>query len=272
MYFDLSSNNFNFTSNIIIVNFDELKEYLDFKADQYNNPSFITPDPIQIPHRYNLKEDIEISSFLVSTIAWGNRKMIINSCNKMMELMGNNPYDFVMHASDDQIESIESFVHRTFNAEDFRFFIRSLRNIYINYGGLEPIFTKNNGKTLQPNITNLKQIFFEINHPSRTTKHISDPSKGSSSKRINMFLRWMIRNDNKGVDFGLWQSVSPALLSCPLDVHSGNVARYFNLLNRKQNDQKAVLELDENLRKFDSTDPVKYDFALFGLGVFEGVK
>lgn len=254
------------------MNFDELKEYLDFKANQYNNPNFITSDPIQIPHRYKLKEDIEIAGFLASTIAWGNRKMIINSCNKMMDLLGNNPFDFVMNATDNQIESIDSFVHRTFNSEDFRFFIRSLRNIYLHHGGLEAIFTTNNGESLQPNITELKKLFFAIDHPLRTTKHVSDPLKGSSSKRINMFLRWMVRNDNKGVDFGLWKTVSPAILSCPLDVHSGNVARYLSILDRKQNDQKAVLELDKSLRQFDPTDPVKYDFALFGLGVFEGVK
>lgn len=254
------------------MNQSELKEFLDFKADQYNNPNFIESDPIQIPHRYNLKEDIEISGFLASTIAWGNRKMIINSCNKMMELLGNSPYDFVMHADTNKIESIDSFVHRTFNSEDFRFFINSLRNIYANHGGLESIFTTNNNESLQPNISDLKRIFFNIDHPKRTTKHISDPLKGSSSKRINMFLRWMIRDDNKGVDFGLWKSISPSLLSCPLDVHSGNVARYLNLLSRKQNDQKAVQELDQNLRNLDALDPVKYDFALFGLGVFEGIK
>jgi len=254
------------------MNFEELKEYLDFKSDQYNNPNFIESDPIQIPHRFNLKEDIEISAFLASTIAWGNRKMIINSCNRMMELLGNSPYDFVMNANTSQIESIDNFVHRTFNSEDFRFFINSLRNIYANNGGLESIFATNDNQSLQPNISDLKRLFFVIDHPKRTTKHISDPLKGSSSKRINMFLRWMIRDDNKGVDFGLWKSVSPSLLSCPLDVHSGNVARYLNLLSRKQNDQKAVQELDQNLRKLDALDPVKYDFALFGLGVFEGIK
>nr|WP_297309056.1 TIGR02757 family protein [uncultured Flavobacterium sp.] len=254
------------------MNTTELKEFLDFKADQYNNPNFIESDPIQIPHRYNLKEDIEISGFLASTIAWGNRKMIINSCNRMMDLMGNNPYDFVLNASDSNLEDIEHFVHRTFNTEDFKFFIKSLRNIYLNHGGLENLFISNNGESLQPNITEFKNVFFEINHLSRTTKHVSDPAKGSSSKRINMFLRWMVRNDNKGVDFGIWKNVSPSLLSCPLDVHSGNVARHLNILTRKQNDAKALFELDSSLRKFDPKDPVKYDFALFGLGVFEGIK
>lgn len=254
------------------MNFEELKDYLDFKADQYNNPNFIESDPIQIPHRYKIKEDIEISGFLAATIAWGNRKMIINSATKMMDAMGNNPYDFVMNATNNQIDSIDNIVHRTFNSEDFRYFIKSLRNIYQNHGGLENVFAANNSINLQNRISAFKQIFFEIDHPLRTTKHISDPLKGSSSKRINMFLRWVSRNDKKGVDFGIWKSILPSELSCPLDVHSGNVARTLGILNRKQNDQKALQELDEALRKFDSKDPVKYDFALFGLGVFEGIK
>lgn len=254
------------------MNFEELKEFLDFKADQYNNPNFIESDPIQIPHKYKIKEDIEISGFLASTIAWGNRKMIINSATKMMDAMGNNPYDFVMNAKKEQIDTIDSIVHRTFNSEDFRFFIKSLRNIYKNHEGLEKVFSSNAALNLQNRISNFKKVFFEINHPIRTTKHISDPLKGSSSKRLNMYLRWLSRKDNKGVDFGIWQSISPSELSCPLDVHSGNVARSLGILKRKQNDQKAVQELDEALRKFDPEDPVKYDFALFGLGVFEGVK
>ena len=171
------------------MNFEELKDYLDFKADQYNNPNFIESDPIQIPHRYKVKEDIEISGFLAATIAWGNRKMIINSATKMMDAMGNNPYDFVMNATNNQIDSIDNIVHRTFNSEDFRYFIKSLRNIYQNHGGLENVFAANNSINLQNRISAFKQIFFEIDHPLRTTKHISDPLKGSSSKRINMFKR-----------------------------------------------------------------------------------
>jgi len=254
------------------MEFQELKEYLDFKANQYNNPNFIESDPIQIPHSYKIKEDIEISGFLASTIAWGNRKMIINSATKMMNAMGNNPYDFVMNAKNEQIDSIDNIVHRTFNSEDFRYFIKSLKNIYVNHGGLEKVFSNNAHLNLQHRISNFKKIFFEIDHPIRTTKHISDPLKGSSSKRLNMYLRWLSRKDTKGVDFGIWKSISPSELSCPLDVHSGNVARTLGILNRKQNDQKALQELDAALRKFDPTDPVKYDFALFGLGVFEGIK
>lgn len=254
------------------MNFTELKEYLDFKADQYNHPNFIESDPIQIPHKYTLKEDIEISAFLAATIAWGNRKMIIKNAHKMMEAMGNSPYDFIMTATNNQIAAIDHIVHRTFNSEDFRFFITSLQNIYHVHGGLETVFSRATDSHLHTSISAFKKVFFEIDHPQRTTKHISDPSKGSSSKRINMFLRWLVRKDTKGVDFGIWTKISPAQLSCPLDVHSGNVARSLGILKRKQNDVKALFELDAALRKLDAVDPAKYDFALFGLGVFEGVK
>ena len=252
-----------------MMNRNELKDFLEEKVALYNNPNFIESDPIQIPHLYTLKEDIEISGFLAATIAWGNRKMIINNAKKMMDLMGNSPYDFVMNHSELQLETLERFVHRTFNGNDFMGFVKGLQHIYNNHGGLETVFSKQNA-TMQHTISEFKQLFFEIPHETRTEKHISDPLIGSAAKRINMYLRWMVRNDNKGVDLGIWKSISPSLLSCPLDVHSGNVARKLDLLTRKQNDAKAVAELDENLRKLDPNDPVKYDFALFGLGVFEG--
>ena len=251
------------------MNRSELKEFLDEKVELYNNPNFIESDPIQIPHLYSLKEDIEIAGFLAATIAWGNRKMIINNAKKMMELMGNSPYDFVMSHTDSQLEKLESFVHRTFNGQDFIGFTKGLQHIYQNHNGLEAIFSKQN-PTMQHTISEFKQSFFEIPHLTRTEKHISDPLNGSAAKRINMYLRWMVRNDNKGVDLGIWKTISPDLLSCPLDVHSGNVARKLELLSRKQNDAKALAELDKNLRSLDANDPVKYDFALFGLGVFEG--
>jgi uncharacterized protein (TIGR02757 family) len=248
----------------------ELKLFLDEKVLEYNNPIFIESDPIQIPHLYSQKEDIEIAGFLAATIAWGNRKMIIKNAHKMMELMGNSPYDFVMNHQEHHLDSLDGFVHRTFNSVDFSYFIKALNHIYTKHQGLEEIFNLNATKnSLQPAIHQLKKVFFEINHPQRTMKHISDPLKGSAAKRINMFLRWMVRNDKTGVDFGIWKSLSPALLSCPLDVHSGNVARKLGLLTRKQNDAKALAELDASLRKMDKNDPVKYDFALFGLGVFE---
>ncbi|WP_028871299.1 TIGR02757 family protein [Psychroserpens burtonensis] len=248
----------------------ELKEFLDSKVLQYNNSEFIESDPIQIPHQYKLKEDIEISGFLTSSIAWGNRKMIIKNANRMMELIGNSPYDFVMNHQEHDLDNFEGFVHRTFNSVDFKYFIKALKHIYTNHNGLENIFQSNSTKdSLQPSIHQLKKLFFEIPHPERTTKHVSDPFKGSASKRINMYLRWLVRNDNTGVDFGIWKNISPSQLSCPLDVHSGNVARKLGLLNRKQNGGKALAELDFNLRELDPLDPVKYDFALFGLGVFE---
>ena len=248
----------------------ELKAFLNEKAEQYEHPKFLEADPIQIPHQFTLKEDIEISAFLTATIAWGNRKSIINNSIKMMELLGNSPFDFVCNHQKKDLKPLEIFVHRTFNGTDFQFFITALNNIYQNHGGLESIFHGYQGKTsLQPAISKLKESFFEIQHQQRTQKHVSDPLKGSAAKRINMFLRWMVRPEDKGVDFGLWDRISPSKLSCPLDVHSGNVARKLKLLKRKQNDAKALAELDKNLRKLDSSDPVKYDFALFGLGVFE---
>jgi uncharacterized protein (TIGR02757 family) len=252
------------------MNYSELKDFLDEKVNQYNNLDFIDSDPVQIPHLFSLKEDVEIAGFLSATIAWGNRKMIIKNAHKMMDLMGNAPYDFVMSHKESDLERLESFVHRTFNGQDFASFIRSLQHIYKNHNGMEAVFLRNQESlSMQKSISEFKKVFFEIPHPHRTQKHISDPLNGSAAKRINMYLRWMCRQDNKGVDLGIWKSISPASLSCPLDVHSGNVARKLSLLTRKQNDSKALSELDKNLRLLDDKDPVKYDFALFGLGVFE---
>ena len=248
----------------------ELKEFLDAKVIQYNHPEFLESDPIQIPHLFTLKEDIEISAFLTATIAWGNRKSIISNAHKMMELMDHAPYDFIQNHQEDDLDKLQNFVHRTFNGVDLVYFVKSLKNIYQYRGGLEGVFTSNiNKKSIQPAISKFKEVFFEIPHPKRTTKHISDPIKGSAAKRINMYLRWMVRDNTTGVDFGLWKDIPTSILSCPLDVHSGNVARKLGLLKRKQNDAKALVELDQSLRKLDSKDPVKYDFALFGLGVFE---
>ena len=248
-----------------------LKEFLDEKVLLYNNPNFIESDPIQIPHLFSVKEDIEIAGFLSATIAWGNRKMIINNAKKLMNIMGDSPYDFVMEHEEHHLEKLEYFVHRTFNGGDLKTFVKALQHIYTNHGGLEAVFAKNqNALSMQNSISEFKKIFFETEHLQRTTKHVSDPNNGSAAKRINMFLRWMVRQDQKGVDFGIWKSISPSQLSCPLDVHSGNVGRKLGLLIRKQNDGKALMELDINLRKLDANDPVKYDFALFGLGIFEG--
>ncbi|MCX2681711.1 TIGR02757 family protein [Galbibacter sp. EGI 63066] len=248
----------------------ELKEFLDEKVAYYNHPRFVETDPIQVPHRFQQKEDIEIAGFLASTIAWGNRKSIIKNASGMMELMGNTPFDFVMSHKEEHLEGLLPFVHRTFNGHDFIQFIKSLQHIYKNHGGFEAVFAKHAEKdSMQSAISKFKTIFFEKEHLARTKKHVSDPLKGSAAKRINMYLRWMVRPNETGVDFGIWNSLSPAQLSCPLDVHSGNVARKLGLLKRKQNDAKALAELDKSLRKLDASDPVKYDFALFGLGVFE---
>lgn len=249
---------------------NELREFLDQRVDIYNRPSFIGLDPISIPHRFTQREDIEISGFLAATIAWGNRVAILRSADRMMEIMGNSPYDFVINHRDDDLKCIDGCIHRTFFAEDFIYFIEALKYLYLEKGGMEEIFARHQtSDSLQHAIHEFRRIFFELPHNVRTERHVSDPYKGSAAKRINMFLRWMVRKDDRGVDFGLWPSVSPSALSCPLDVHSGNVARRLGLLTRRQNDAKSVEELDRKLRAMDPADPVKYDFALFGLGVFE---
>ena len=249
---------------------EEIISFLNYKSNQYNNIKFIETDPIQIPHLFNKKEDVEISGFLTSTISWGNRKSIIKSAEKLIELLDHSPYDFILNHKKRDLDTLKPFVHRTFNGIDLIQFVKSLKHIYRNYNGLEEIFRNNiKDDSLQYAIHKMRKIFFEIPHTNRTKKHISDPMRGSAAKRINMFLRWMVRDDTRGVDFGIWKSISPKYLSCPLDVHTGNVARKLGLIQRKQNDHKAVMELDKKLREFDLIDPVKYDFALFGLGVFE---
>jgi uncharacterized protein (TIGR02757 family) len=254
----------------MLLNTNDLRSFLDEKVNQYNTSEFINLDPVQIPHMYSEKEDIEIAGFLAATISWGNRVSILKNAKRMMVLLGNSPYDFICNHKDTHLQNVNRFVHRTFNGTDLICFIKALNYLYQNQNGLEGVF--NNNKTndsLQPAIHQLKQMFFSIPHPERTQKHLSDPMKGSAAKRINMFLRWMVRKDKSGVDFGIWKNISPSILSCPLDVHTGNVSRKLGLLNRNQNDAKAVAELDTNLRRLDCVDPVKYDFALFGLGIYE---
>jgi len=249
---------------------DELKDFLDIRVAQYNHPDFIELDPIQIPHLYKDKEDIEIAGFLTATISWGKRVSIIKNAHKMMKLMGNSPFDFLLNHREEHLARMDGFVHRTFNSTDLLFFIYALKHLYVNKGGLEGIFQEHQAETsLQLAIHQLKKEFFSLPHPDRTTKHLPDPLKGSAAKRINMYLRWMIRKDEAGVDFGIWKGITPSKLSCPLDVHTGNVARKLGLITRKQNDSRTVEELDAALRGFDPVDPVRYDFALFGLGVFE---
>lgn len=248
-----------------------LRELLEDSHERFNRPDFIPDDPIRIPHRFSRKEDIEISGFLVALIAWGRRDIIIRSSENLMDRMDWAPFDFVMNAEEEELERLAGFVHRTFNQEDAIALVLSLRGAYEEHGGLEGIFSKGITPTSNSSfdaIMNARGVLSSGDHfPVRTNKHLANPSKGSSAKRINMYLRWMVRNDRKGVDFGLWSSISPALLICPLDVHTGNVGRELGLLSRKQNDWKAALELTESLRKFCPEDPVKYDFSLFGIGV-----
>lgn len=252
------------------MNRAEIASFLEEKSSLYNHPKFIESDPIQIPKKFHLKEDIEISAFLVSSFAWGNRKSIINNGNKLMQRLGNSPYDFILSYKNTHNKYLKDFVHRTFNEIDLAYFIEALQNIYMNHGGLEYVFTQNQSKnSTKESIIVFRELFFELSHPKRAQKHISNPLKNSACKRIHMFLRWMIRNDQKGVDFGLWKDIPMGSLSCPLDIHSGRVARKLKLLKRPQNDGKALDELDKSLRKIDPNDPVKFDFALFGLGAFE---
>ena len=248
-----------------------LKEFLNEKADKYNHPDFIQTDPIQIPHLFNDNANREISGFFAATIAWGQRTTIIKNMYQLMNLMDNAPYEFILNFKTNDLGRFSHFKHRTFNGEDCVFFIRSLRNIYLKHGGLGNLFQKLylQHKNIVEVLSHFRNLFFEISHPDRTQKHLANVLKGASAKRLNMYLRWFVRNDNHGVDFGLWDKIPMSSLYIPLDVHTGNVARKLGLLKRKQNDWKAVNELTESLRKFDPVDPIKYDFALFGLGVFE---
>jgi uncharacterized protein (TIGR02757 family) len=250
---------------------EELKSFLDEKVQHYNNPSFITADPIAVPHRFTKKQDIEIAGFFAATIAWGNRKSILANANALMERMDNAPHDFILNHTKADLEVLNGFVHRTFQEEDVKFFAQRLQDMYQTFGSLENVFIPELDETHMHNVlTRFHKLFFAVPHPKRTLKHVANPAKKSAAKRLHMFLRWMVRNDNAGVDLGIWKKISPRVLSCPLDVHSGNVARAVGVLERKQNDLAAVKELDAKLRTLDPNDPVKYDFALFGLGVFEG--
>jgi len=250
----------------------DLKKLLDELAELYNRPAFIESDPICIPHQYSRREDIEIAGFLTAAISWGNRKMILRNAKYMMQLLDDSPFEFVSGASEKEMRVIGRFVHRTFNSTDFIYFLRSLQNIYVHKGGLENVFmTCQSCVSLKTVIHEFHEIFFELPHEKRTQKHVSDPFRGSAAKKLNMFLRWMVRKDDCGVDFGIWENISPSQLFIPLDLHAGNTARKLGLLERKQNDWKAVEELTGVLRTFDPDDPVKYDFALFGAGVSKSI-
>lgn len=257
-----------------MVNLSQVKDLLEHKVVAFNSQDFdfISTDPIQIPHLFSRREDIEISALLIATIAWGNRTSIIKNGKSLVKIMENNPHEFVLNYSPEIIKD-SSFVHRTFNTTDLDFFFRALQNIYKNLGGLESVFRIHKEHPgVKGRIINFRNTMLSTPHEKRSEKHLSNPEKNSSAKRLNMFLRWMVRKDNQGVDFGIWNSIKSSELYLPLDVHTGNVARKLGLLSRKQNDWKALEELMSNLKKMDKNDPVKYDFALFGLGAFEGLK
>ena len=254
------------------MNKKELKSFLDEKYILYNQPKWVEDDPISIPHGFSKKQDIEISGFLAAIIAWGNRKSILKNAERLIQIMEYAPHDFIVNHTTDDLEKCNGFVHRTFNENDLKYFLMALQRLYKEHKSMDDLFRTliGNEPFSQSVLSHFKAYFFEVDHPFQRKKHLSDPEKNSAAKRVNMFLRWMVRKDQQGIDFGIWNSISPADLSCPLDVHSGNVGRKLGLLKRKQNDAKAVKELDDSLRRLDPEDPVKYDFALFGLGVYEG--
>lgn len=256
-------------------NLNDLKKFLDKKVIQFNNPEFIKDDPVCLPHLFRKKQDIEIAGFFAATFAWGIRKTIIKKGTQLFQLMDNAPYDFCLHHTDDDLKKLEGFCHRTFNDTDLLYFISFFKQHFSKNSSLESAFfnkkTFNSGNNVIENSLNyFNEYFFSLEDvPQRTRKHVASPKKNSSCKRLNMFLRWMVRNDNKGVDFGIWKKIKPSELICPVDVHVARVSRRFNLLKRKQVDWMAAVELTEKLKKFDKNDPVKYDFALFGLGILE---
>jgi uncharacterized protein (TIGR02757 family) len=248
-----------------------LGEFLEEKVNMYNRTEFIRDDPIQVPHQFQRQENIEIAAFLTATIAWGRRDTIIRNALDLMSRMDHDPYEFLMNLKKSDLNVFNGFRHRTFNEQDCHFFIWSLHEIYKNKIGLYQVFLDGYGekRSIKHAILGFRDIFFGIKHSLRTEKHLANPLAGSAAKRLNMFLRWMVRKDDAGVDFGIWEEIDPAHLYLPLDLHTGRVARKLGLLNRKQNDWKAVEELTGVLRGFDPSDPVKYDYALFGLGIFE---
>ena len=287
----------------------DLKAFLDSKVEQYNRPDFIDNDPIVIPHRFTVQQDIEIMGFFASILAWGQRKTIINKCTELIERMDGAPYDFILNHQDSDLQNLLDFKHRTFNDTDLLYFISFLEHHYSEYDSLEDAFLpavtglrkprvfrkefmdeRNSSTaisnasptcyaselsvkplTIEDALNHFRAYFFSLpDFPPRTIKHISSPMQRSTCKRLNMFLRWMVRKDDAGVDFGIWEQLSPSILICPCDVHVERVARHLNLISRRQTDWQTALELTERLREFDAEDPVKYDFALFGLGV-EGV-
>ncbi|MDQ3550691.1 MAG: TIGR02757 family protein [Bacteroidota bacterium] len=249
---------------------NKLKDFLNKKVDEYNQPSFIQSDPISVPHRFSKKQDIEIAAFFASIFAWGNRTIIINKTTQLMELMGNAPHDFIIHHKENDLKTFLNFRHRTFNTTDVLYFILFLQHHYKKHNSLEDAFFYKGLSNQEERLNYFHKYFFSLPEaPQRTKKHIAAPFRKSTCKRLNMFLRWMVRKDNCGVDFGIWKKMNPSELICPVDLHVARVARNFDLIKRKQTDWQTAVELTDQLKKFDKKDPVKYDFALFALGVVE---
>lgn len=249
----------------------DLRDFLESKVEQFNQPGFIANDPISIPHLFSKRQDIEISGFFAAVLAWGQRVTIIRKCRELMRWMDDDPHRFILEHRESDLKRFQEFRHRTFNGTDTLYFIEALRSLYTGYASLEDVFAVAPGEpTLEQGLIRFHHRFFSLeNHPHRTKKHLPTPERKSTCKRINMYLRWMVRDDGRGVDFGLWKNISPVQLVCPCDVHVDRVARRLKLIRRKQTDWLTAIELTENLRKLDPSDPVKYDFALFGLGIGE---
>jgi uncharacterized protein (TIGR02757 family) len=254
------------------LNDKDLKILLDKWTDRYNRLDFIDSDPISIPHRFTKRQDIEISALFAATLAWGQRVTIIRSCDTLLKIMDSRPYEFIMRHGPNDLKRMEKFVHRTFNSTDLLYFIAFLKSHFRKHNTLETLFRVTPEEaTVEAGLIRFHEAFFSLpDFPSRTRKHVSTPERKSACKRLNMFVRWMVRHDDRGVDFGLWKSILPRQLVCPCDVHVERVARSLKLIRRKGVDWMTALELTESLRRFDSEDPVKYDFALFGLGVNQG--
>ena len=251
------------------MSYEQLRELLEALHDKFNCEEFIEADPISVPHSFSLREDREIAGLLASTIAWGNRKAIVKSAHRMMRYMDNSPADFVRNASQGELDSLHSFVHRTFNGSDFRSFVLALRAIVERWGSVGNYFEQRylECSDMRKVLSMFYHDFFSVEHDPHCRKHLSSIDKGAACKRLCMYLRWMVRRDDRGVDFGLWRGIPMSALYLPLDVHSGNMGRALGLLTRKQSDWKAVEQITEALRQFDPSDPVRFDFSLFGAGI-----
>jgi uncharacterized protein (TIGR02757 family) len=250
----------------------QLKALLDEKVKLYNQPGFIEKDPVSIPHLFTKKQDIEISGLFAAVLAWGNRTSIINNCKKLVNWMDNAPHDFILNHHDTDLKKMLGFAHRTFNATDLLYFIQFLRYHYSKHTSLEDAFVPGRSykeDTVEQALIYFHNYFFSIEHPERSRKHVATPARKSACKRINMYLRWMVRRDNKGVDFGIWKKIHPRQLVCPLDVHVARVAQRLDLLENTNSNWANALHLTYRLRELNREDPAVYDYALFGLGMAE---